>query len=611
MKKRKYLFRLIAVVILLMIFPVILFFDFFWKKSFDELEKANEAYYNKVLDSYISLYDETVRSLNMFAASISTESREQTSLLWNGIEELGGDYLQLYKVSKSLEEKYSRSDVSEWGIYLHDVDKIIKPSTTMSSMQFIYGIESRYGENEQLSEFFSLESYTPGDKLFCTTSSEGTYNGYLVVGICIKIGENDDKALVWFALSPKDIEDSLIIMNEQGMEFYLIDEATNQIMLAWGDNAGEDIESVISLEEVRKIAGREQKVLYRKNSAYTEFSIWAYVSEESLQNNIIDYVYSMRKLLVVTFVVLIFICLGAIYIVYKPVYKLTTELDYSGESEFEAIRNLLDDRHSTIKEQEMLIMDLLLNHLVYGVHVSEKRIKRLGVDASMRYYCVFLLEGYVLTNGEVERLADEMAKEHQSRLFVTDWEGENSSVFILFLKNSDVSSIEACLRKRLRGNFIENCDLYVGKIVDRLDDIQMSLRSCFEQAKKKAVEEKRRIASEEGSNAKEEVRRKLKEEVLAYLELNYRDADLNQAQVADMFRISNYTLSRLFKNQVGVGFTEYLVAKRIEYAKELLLTTSHSVSEISTMAGFSGINHFSKSFKLYVGMSPTAFRKQV
>ena len=256
MKKRKYLFRLIAVVILLMIFPVILFFDFFWKKSFDELEKANEAYYNKVLDSYISLYDETVRSLNMFAASISTESREQTSLLWNGIEELGGDYLQLYKVSKSLEEKYSRSDVSEWGIYLYDVDKIIKPSTTMSSMQFIYGIESRYGENEQLSEFFSLESYTPGDKLFCTTSSEGTYNGYLVVGICIKIGENDDKALVWFALSPKDIEDSLIIMNEQGMEFYLIDEATNQIMLAWGDNAGEDIESVISLEEVRKIAGR-------------------------------------------------------------------------------------------------------------------------------------------------------------------------------------------------------------------------------------------------------------------------------------------------------------------------------------------------------------------
>ena len=80
--------------------------------------------------------------------------------------------------------------------------------------------------------------------------------------------------------------------------------------------------------------------------------------------------------------------------------------------------------------------------------------------------------------------------------------------------------------------------------------------------------------------------------------------------VADLFGVSSYTLSRLFKNQIGVGFTEYLVSKRIEYAKELLLTTSYSISEVAVMSGFSGIKYFSSAFKLYVGASPSAFRKK-
>ena len=150
--------------------------------------------------------------------------------------------------------------------------------------------------------------------------------------------------------------------------------------------------------------------------------------------------------------------------------------------------------------------------------------------------------------------------------------------------------------------------MYVGEVVDKLDDIQKSLRSCFEQAKKKALAEKRQIAKDETANNREEVQKQLKEQIIAYLDMNFQDANLSQVQVADVFRISNYTLSRLFKNQVGVCFSEYLLSKRMEYAKELLLTTSYSISEISYMAGFSGIDHFSKKFKSYVGVSPTSFR---
>ena len=94
------------------------------------------------------------------------------------------------------------------------------------------------------------------------------------------------------------------------------------------------------------------------------------------------------------------------------------------------------------------------------------------------------------------------------------------------------------------------------------------------------------------------------------LELHYRDVDLSQTQVADAFRISSYTLSRMFKTQIGVGFTEYVNFKRLEYAKELLLTTGYSVHEIAFLAGYANDNYFSRIFKANVGMSPTAFREK-
>ena len=93
------------------------------------------------------------------------------------------------------------------------------------------------------------------------------------------------------------------------------------------------------------------------------------------------------------------------------------------------------------------------------------------------------------------------------------------------------------------------------------------------------------------------------------MENYYRDVNLNQAQVSDLFKISNYTLSRLFKNQVGIGFSEYVVSKRLECAKELLITTSYTIGEISNMSGFNSTSYFCKIFKVYEGVSPTVFRE--
>ena len=73
--------------------------------------------------------------------------------------------------------------------------------------------------------------------------------------------------------------------------------------------------------------------------------------------------------------------------------------------------------------------------------------------------------------------------------------------------------------------------------------------------------------------------------------------------------ISSYYLSRIFKENTGENFIDYLTRLRIERAKELLSTTQYSMKEIGIMSGYSDPNYFSKKKKKNVGVTPTEYRE--
>lgn len=593
--KYKYLYRLIAIILLALIVPSILFLKIFWKRSLEELEEANQAYYESKLDGYMSLYDAKIRELDIFSGSISAESKVSTSIFYKGTEGIYDNAYQLYMLMKELKKNYSRYDFNDWGIYFYDVDKMIQPEHVLTYEQYVYKLLDGKKENEKLAKFFSVENYAPSKIIFGTTSTTDNYNGKMLVGFCTKIGRKNDKALIFFEIDSDELVNSLAIISDPGIAYYFWDKNEKQILCSWGDEAEANATNVTEYERAGEVNKLGQKVLYQKDSDYPSISFAIYITEDSLHSNIVNYANNMQTLQIIMATILCIICVGVVYVSYKPVYELVRELGYSGGSEFEMIRRILDKKSSKITEQEMLIMDLLMKHLINGVHVSEKKIKNLGIDASYHHYCVFLLDGYVLLSNEVEMLTNTMKEKFSARLFVTDWQ-EKNSIFILFLKKDDSKGVEEVLKAWMEECFIEEYPLYAGKTVDKLDDIQVSFRSCCKMLKKKETDEM--------------AQNKLKEDIMAYMDQNYLDVNLSQMQVADLFGISHYTLSRLFKNQIGVGFAEYLVSKRIEYAKELLLTTSYSISEVAAMSGFSGIKYFSSAFKLYVGVSPSAFRKK-
>jgi two-component system, response regulator YesN len=80
-------------------------------------------------------------------------------------------------------------------------------------------------------------------------------------------------------------------------------------------------------------------------------------------------------------------------------------------------------------------------------------------------------------------------------------------------------------------------------------------------------------------------------------------------EVAAIVQLSPYYFSKLFKENFGQTFIDYLTQKRIELSKSLLTSTEKTFKEICFEVGYHDPNYFSRVFKKITGMTPSEFRK--
>lgn len=79
--------------------------------------------------------------------------------------------------------------------------------------------------------------------------------------------------------------------------------------------------------------------------------------------------------------------------------------------------------------------------------------------------------------------------------------------------------------------------------------------------------------------------------------------------ISDMAHRDYSSLSKLFSQVKGVTIEHFAIQHRVEYAKELLSYSQHSVSEIAYTLGYSSPAHLTSQFKQQTGMSPKVFRE--
>lgn len=100
----------------------------------------------------------------------------------------------------------------------------------------------------------------------------------------------------------------------------------------------------------------------------------------------------------------------------------------------------------------------------------------------------------------------------------------------------------------------------------------------------------------------------LVDKALAIVERNYAK-NLTDAIVASQLGLSTSHFRFLFKQATGNPFHKYLVAVRLEKARQLLLENEMPVSQVASAVGFTGLSHFSRAFTQRFSASPTSIRR--
>ena len=85
--------------------------------------------------------------------------------------------------------------------------------------------------------------------------------------------------------------------------------------------------------------------------------------------------------------------------------------------------------------------------------------------------------------------------------------------------------------------------------------------------------------------------------------------DISLSLLAEEFHLHPQYISQLFKSEIGVNFLAYLTNIRMERAKQLLLTTSLSITEVSEQSGYGDYRVFTKVFKKSEGITPSQYRR--
>jgi len=96
--------------------------------------------------------------------------------------------------------------------------------------------------------------------------------------------------------------------------------------------------------------------------------------------------------------------------------------------------------------------------------------------------------------------------------------------------------------------------------------------------------------------------------IIAYVSDNYKK-EITLDDISSLIAMNKSAFCRYFKEKSGTSFMDYLLNIRIGHARQLLLTESMDVNQVSLESGFNSITHFNRIFKRFTGHTPTEYKK--
>lgn len=97
-------------------------------------------------------------------------------------------------------------------------------------------------------------------------------------------------------------------------------------------------------------------------------------------------------------------------------------------------------------------------------------------------------------------------------------------------------------------------------------------------------------------------------EMVRYISAHFQE-ELSFARLAELFGYEYHYLSRLFHRHFNMHFKQFLNMYRIDFARQQLLFSGSTITDIAYSAGFQTVRSFNRVFTEHTGLTPSQFRK--
>ena len=98
--------------------------------------------------------------------------------------------------------------------------------------------------------------------------------------------------------------------------------------------------------------------------------------------------------------------------------------------------------------------------------------------------------------------------------------------------------------------------------------------------------------------------------VLDFIQANV-SAQPSLSLLCETFSISRPYLYHMFNENVGTSPIEYWISLKMKEAKRLIRDGELNITQIAERLGYNSIHHFSRMFKRFTGVSPSAYKNSV
>ena len=605
LKKKNYFYQLLVTSFLLLIIPSILCLGLL-RNSYQRVKEFNAEYYEDTARLFSEAVMGNLEKMKEHAVTFSVHSRydrTEYAVFYHGTEKMTSNGFYYWKASKLLKEYGAEIGDSSIGIYYYDADFALHAGIKYSvpSLAKFYGIDPdiQTEEYQQFLEFFDPEQFERSKFLFTPVCDTAQNSQSMLVGVCVEMGKIKEHAIMFFLLQPDSLDFLAHSAQIRTWETYMVlNSTTGSLLFGFGDN------------QVFQNFDQEHQTVDYDRYTVTDMHYGLTYVVNVIWNTEQNAVYTMYSniCLFLFYIPILLIVLGgaAVVLNYRPVYKTVTVMNPKREKgEFSTILNTWEQQNNKLDEQQNVILELLLNHLVSGQSVIEKYIHNLdGLDRN-KAFTVLLLDGCVLDANMAETVRRAAKKDILTELYLSGWSEENSTVIVAFMGQDISKQVALWLERWSLDNISEPCRLFVGTAVEKINDIDISLKSCVDQKRQHNNEYRRRQRME---NSQESLRQQ--EAILEFVNEHIFDPNMCQNMLAEHFQISVYSVSRICKSLFGIGFTEYVNTKRMERAMELL-ATDLTVAEIAGQVGVADANYLGRLFKRSYGMTPSEYRRSI